>query len=167
MALETETVISHGAEQILQAYTSRDFHEHLAGRVGSELISFGVDGDPAGAVTVTSEQRMSVDQLPDIAKKVIKGQVQVTVTETWSAPDADGSRRSDMDVAIHSAPVKATAAQVLHARGDSVTLATVRGEVTTSVPLIGKKLASAAEPYMKKFVAVQAREVSAWISRNG
>ncbi|GAA3068484.1 MULTISPECIES: DUF2505 domain-containing protein [Actinomycetes] len=167
MALEAETVISHSVDKIVTAYASRDFHQHLADTVGSTLESFEVSGDTDGAFQVTSQQSMSVDRLPDIAKKVMKGQVTVTVTERWSTPDADGSRRSDMDVKIHSAPVSAEASQVLHARGPEETLSTVRGEVSTSIPLIGKKLKAAAEPYMKKFVAVQSREVAQWISANG
>ncbi|MDZ5078711.1 DUF2505 domain-containing protein [Nesterenkonia sp. HG001] len=167
MALEAETVISHDVDKIVAAYASRDFHQHLADTVGSTLESFEVSGDPAHAFEVTSKQSMSVDRLPDIARKVIKGQVTVTVTERWSKPDADGSRRSDMDVKIHTAPVSAAASQVLHSRGSSETLSTVRGEVSTSIPLIGKKLKSAAEPYMKKLVAVQSREVAKWIEQNG
>ncbi|GAB3194289.1 DUF2505 domain-containing protein [Nesterenkonia suensis] len=167
MAIEAETVISHDVDKIVAAYASRDFHQHLADTVGSTLESFEASGDTAGAFEVTSRQSMPVDRLPEIAQKVIKGQVTVTVTEHWSAPDADGSRRSDMDVKIHSAPVSAAASQVLHARGDGETRATVRGEVSTSIPLIGKKLKSAAEPYMKKLVAVQSREVATWIEQNG
>ncbi len=35
------------------------------------------------------------------------------------------------------------------------------------IPLIGNKVKSAAEPYMRKFVELQAREVSKWIEKNG
>lgn len=166
MALEAETVIPQPAEKIIEAFAARDFHEHLASKVGSKLKSFDVAGDPSGAFTITSEQSMSVDKLPDIAQKIIKGQVTVTITEQWSGPDDDGSRRSDMSVKIHSAPVSAEASQNLHARGEE-TRATVRGEVNTSIPLIGKKLKSAAEPYMRRFVELQSREVDAWIRSNG
>lgn len=167
MSLEAETVIRHSAADIVGAYTSRDFHEHLAGKVGSTLKSFEVTGETSGSFDVVSEQTMPVDRLPDIAKKVIKGQVNVTVTEKWTEPDADGSRRSDMSIEIAQAPVSATAAQVLHARGGEETLATVRGDVKTSVPLIGKKLKAAAEPYLKRFAQLQAREVSAWLEKSG
>ena len=167
MALETETVIAHDVDKIVAAYASRDFHQHLADTVGSQLESFEISGDPAGAFEVTSRQSMAVDKLPDIAKKVIKGRVTATVTERWTKPDTDGSRRSDMNVKIHSAPVSAEGSQVLHARGREETLSTVRGDVSTSIPLIGNKLKSVAEPYVKKLVAVQSREVARWIEQNG
>lgn len=165
MALEAETVIPQPAQKIIEAFASRDFHEHLAAKVGSQLKSFEVSGESAGAFTITSEQSMAVDRLPDIAQKILKGQVTVTITEEWSAADQDGSRRSDMTVKIHSAPVSAEASQNLHARGEE-TRATVRGEVNTSIPLIGKKLKSAAEPYMRRFVELQSREADAWIRSN-
>ncbi|MDO5492835.1 MAG: DUF2505 domain-containing protein [Nesterenkonia sp.] len=166
MALEAETVIPQPAEKIIEAFAARDFHEHLASKVGSQLKSFEVSGETSEAFTITSEQAMSADKLPDIAQKFLKGQVTVTITEEWSTPDEDGSRRSDMTVKIHSAPVSAEATQNLHARGEE-TRATVRGEVNTSIPLIGKKLKSAAEPYMRRFVELQSREVDAWIRGDG
>lgn len=166
MALEAETVIKHDVSRIITAYTSKDFHEHLATKVGSELRSFEVAGTPDGGYQVTSQQAMSVDRLPDIAKKIVKGEVLVTVEETWSAPDDAGSRRSDMSVKIQGAPVSAAASQNLHAR-DGETLSTVRGDITVKIPLIGNKVKSAAEPYMRKFVELQAREVSKWIEKNG
>lgn len=166
MALEAETVIKHDVSRIITAYTSKDFHEHLATKVGSELRSFEVAGTPDGGYQVASQQAMSVDRLPEIAKKIVKGEVLVTVEEKWSAPDDAGSRRSDMSVKIQGAPVSAAASQNLHARGGE-TLSTVRGDITVKIPLIGNKVKSAAEPYMRKFVELQAREVSKWIEKNG
>lgn len=166
MALEKETVIAHEVSEIIAAYTSKDFHEHLASKVGSELRSFEVQGTPDGGYEVVSQQAMSVDRLPDIAKKVVKGEVLVTVDEKWSPADEGGSRRSDMSVKIQGAPVSAAASQNLHAR-DGETLSTVRGDITVKIPLIGNKVKSAAEPYMRKFVELQAREVSKWIEKNG
>lgn len=166
MSLEAETVIRHSAADIVEAYITRDFHEHLAGKVGSTLKSFEVKGQTSGAFEIVSEQSMPVDRLPDIAKKIVKGQVNVTITEAWNGADAEGSRRSDMSIEIAQAPVSAVAAQVLHARGETETLATVRGDVKTSIPLIGNKLKAAAEPYLKRFAQLQAREVSAWLEKS-
>ncbi|NLS08901.1 DUF2505 domain-containing protein [Nesterenkonia sp. MY13] len=163
MALEAEKVIPHSVEAIVEAYASRAFHEHLAEKVGSELQSFEVTRQDDGGLVISSVQAMSADRLPDLAKKVIKGTVTVNITDTWSAPDAGGSRRSDTAVNVERAPVKATASQNLHVRGEEETLSTVRGDVDVKVPLIGKKLKAQAEPYMAKFVNLQAKEVSKFI----
>lgn len=167
MALEAETVIKHSTDKVVKAYASEDFHQHLAKKVGAELKKFEVTGSPEGAFEIVSEQSMPADKLPEIAKKVLKGQVNVTVTDKWQAPAADGSRSSEMKVKVASAPVNVEATQQLQPRGGSETFSVVKGEVNTSIPLIGKKLKSAAEPYLRKFVEVQAREVSAWIEKNG
>ncbi|MDR5710722.1 DUF2505 domain-containing protein [Nesterenkonia flava] len=166
MALEAETVITHSADDIIAAYTSKEFHEHLAGKVGSQLKSFDSSARPDGGYTIVSEQAINAEKLPDIAQKVLKGTVTVTVTDTWSGPDADGSRRSDTEVKIHGAPVKAVASQTLHARGAAETKATVRGDVDVKIPLIGGKIKKAAEPYMKKFVELQSKEVAKFIEQN-
>lgn len=164
MAIEAEKVIPHSADEIVEAYASRAFHEHLAAKVGSELKSFEVSGTSDEGYEIVSTQAMSVDKLPDIAKKVLKGTVNVTITDTWSAPDTSGSRRSDTRVEVAGAPVKGLASQNLHARADTETLATVRGDVEVKIPLIGKKVKSAAEPYIAKFIELQAKEVSNFTS---
>lgn len=167
MALESELMIPHSAQEIIEAYADRDFNEHLSKKVGAKLLSFEVTGPLEGPFEIVTEQSMPSDKLPEIAKKVIKGDVTVHVTHSWSAPDAAGSRRADTAVKIASAPVSAQSAQNLHVRGAAETMSTVRGDVNVSIPLIGKKIKAAAEPYMRKFVDLQAREVSAWISARG
>ncbi|EXF24162.1 proteinase inhibitor I25 cystatin [Nesterenkonia sp. AN1] len=164
MALESELVIPHSAQDIIKAYADRDFNEHLSKKVGAKLVSFEVVGPLEGPFEIITEQSMSAEKLPEIAKKVIKGEVSVHVTHSWGAPDAAGSRRADTAVKISSAPVSAQSAQNLHVRGATETLSTVRGDVNVSIPIVGKKIKAAAEPYMRKFVDLQAREVSAWIS---
>lgn len=167
MALEAEKVIPQPVEKIVEAYSSRAFHEHLAKRVGSELKSFEVTKDDDGTLVISSVQAMSVDRLPDLAKKILRGTVTVEITDTWSAPDAGGSRRSDTLVNVQGAPVKALASQNLHARSEAETKATVRGEVDVKIPLIGKKLQTQAEPYLGKFVQLQAKEVHKFITSQG
>lgn len=167
MALEAEKVIPHSAEDIHNAYASRDFHEHLADRVGSQLKSFEVSGSAADGYEIVTKQAMSVDRLPDIAKRVLKGTVDVTITDSWGPADASGSRRADTRVEVAGAPVKGLASQNLHARGESETLSTVRGEVEVKIPLIGNKVKSAAEPYIAKFIELQAKEVSKFITSRG
>lgn len=165
MAIESEKVIPHSTEEIVTAYASREFHEHLAAKVGSELRSFDATAHDGGWRIVT-EQALSAEKLPEIARKVFKGTVNVTITDTWGAPDASGSRRSDTEVKVSGAPVKGLASQTLHARGPSETLATVRGDVDVKIPLIGGKIKSAAEPYIARFIELQAKEVSRFLAKN-
>lgn len=164
MAIEAEKIIPHSASEIVGAYASRAFHEHLAQKVGSELKSFEVNGTPESGFTVITHQAMSTDKLPDIAKKAVRGaSISVTVTDKWGAPDESGSRRADTTVEIAGVPVSGTASQTLHARSDAETKSVVRGDVSVKIPLIGGKVKAAAEPYIGKFVEVQAKEVSKFI----
>ncbi|WP_258935205.1 DUF2505 domain-containing protein [Nesterenkonia pannonica] len=89
--------------------------------------------------------------------------MKVTVTDTWGAPDESGSRRADTTVEIAGVPVTGNASQTLHARGDQETKSVVRGDVTVKIPLIGGKVKSAAEPYVGRFVEIQAKEVAKYI----
>ncbi|GAB3846855.1 DUF2505 domain-containing protein [Nesterenkonia populi] len=164
MAIEAEKIIPHSASEIVGAYASRAFHEHLSHKVGSELKSFEVNGTPESGFTVVTQQAMSTDRLPEVAKKVVRGgTISVTVTDKWGAPDEAGSRRADTTVEIAGVPVSGTAAQTLHARSDAETKSVVRGDVSVKIPLIGGKVKSAAEPYIGRFVEIQAKEVSTFI----
>ncbi|WP_157983793.1 DUF2505 domain-containing protein [Nesterenkonia muleiensis] len=167
MAIEAEKVIPQPVEKIVEAYSAEAFHEHLAAKVGSELKSFEVTRSNDGSLVISSVQVMGAEKLPELARKVIKGTVTVNITDTWGAPDAGGSRRSDTLINVNGAPVKALASQNLHARTDSETLATIRGEVDVKVPLIGNKLKAQAEPYMARFVELQAKEVHKFITSQG
>lgn len=167
MSIEAEKMIPHSVENIVEAYTSEAFHKHLATKVGSELKSFDVTRSDDGSVVISSVQAMGAEKLPDLARKVMKGTVTVNITDTWGAPDATGSRRSDTLVNVANAPVKAIASQNLHSRSESETLATVRGDVDVKVPLLGNKLKAQAEPYMAKFIELQAKEVSKFIDSQG
>jgi hypothetical protein len=163
VAIEAEKVIPHSVENIVEAYATEAFHTHLAAQVGSELKSFEVTRSDDGGVVISSVQAMGADKLPDLARKVVKGTVTVNITDTWGAPDAGGSRRSDTVVNVANVPVKGVASQNLHARSSTETLATVRGDVDIKIPLLGKKLKAQAEPHMAKFVELQAKEVSKFI----
>lgn len=167
MAIEAEKVIPQPVEKIVEAYSTEAFHEHLAAKVGSELKSFEVTRSDDGSLVISSVQAMGAEKLPELARKVIKGTVTVNITDTWGAPDAGGSRRSDTLINVNGTPVKALASQNLHARADSETLATIRGEVDVKVPLIGNKLKAQAEPYMARFVELQAKEVNKFITSQG
>ena len=41
----------------------------------------------------------------------------------------------------------------------------LEGEVKANIPLVGKKLAQAAEPYMAKALTLQSREAEHWINK--
>ncbi|GAB4099096.1 DUF2505 domain-containing protein [Sinomonas halotolerans] len=164
MALEASTTLSHPVARVAAVLTDEAFQRHVSELVGGRLESFSIEGDPAGAFTATVVRQVPTQRLPEIARKVVGEHLNVTQTEVWSAPEADGSRQADITVKVAGAPVDVAAVQRLVAEGGS-TRVELTGSVTSSVPLLGGKIASAAEPMVGKALNLQASEADAWLAK--
>jgi hypothetical protein len=89
----------------------------------------------------------------------------VTQLEDWSAPAADGSRTVQVRLSIAGAPLEVTAVEQLSPEGED-TRVQIEGKVTSSIPFLGGKIASAAEPMIGKALNLQAREASGWLKKH-
>ena len=163
MALEASTTLNHPVDRVAAVFTDEAFQRHVSELVGGRLESFSVEGDVAGAFTATVVRQVPTQRLPELARKVVGEYLNVTQTEKWSAPEADGSRSADITVKIAGAPVDVAAVQRLAAEG-AATRIELSGTVSSSVPLLGGKIASAAEPFVGKALNVQAAQADAWLN---
>lgn len=162
MALNASTTLPYAPKDVTEAFTDRGFIEQVSTKVGGELTDFSVSGPTTEAFTLTAVRAMPTDRLPELARKVVGSSMKVTQTEQWSAPAADGSRTVNIAISVAGAPVDAKATQKLVAQGDS-TVVELEGEVTSSIPFMGKKIAAAAEPYLGKALNLQASQAQAWL----
>ncbi|MCY1456372.1 hypothetical protein D9M71_735900 [compost metagenome] len=90
--------------------------------------------------------------------------VEVTQVEAWSAPAADGSREATLKVTVGSLPVSVSGTESLRATEAGSALG-VEATVSSSIPFVGGKIASAAEPFISKALSLQGAKVSSWIER--
>ncbi|RAX50676.1 DUF2505 domain-containing protein [Arthrobacter sp. AQ5-05] len=164
MALNATTDLTHAPDAVIATLADRDFAEHLTGLVGGELKSFEVSGDTAAAFTLTTVRALPTDRAPEIARKFVGQSVEVTQIESWSAPAADGSREATLKVTVGSLPVSVSGTESLKAT-DAGSALGVEATVSSSIPFVGGKIASAAEPFISKALALQGAKVSSWIER--
>ena len=162
MSINETTSIDAPVQNVVEAYASEDFARHVSQRAGVQFESLSVDGDTPGAFNVTTVRSVGGDKIPDMARKFVKNGVRLTQKDRYHAPDAQGSRRVETTVEVAGMPVSAKAEQQLKAEGER-TVVDLSGEVTANIPLVGKKISAAAEPYIGKALGLQAREVEAWI----
>lgn len=162
MALSASTTLPHSVDSVAAVLVNEDFQRHVSQLVGGTLESFTVDGDTAGAFTTTSVRTLPTTRLPEIARKFVGEHLKVTQEEKWDAPAADGSRQSNISLKVAGAPVDVTAVQRLVADGGS-TRVELEGNVTSSVPFLGGKIADAAEPMVAKALNLQAAQAQAWL----
>lgn len=162
MALSATTTLPHSVDNVAAVLVNEDFQRHVSQLVGGTLESFSVDGDVAGAFSATSVRTLPTTRLPEIARKFVGEHLKVTQVESWDAPAADGSRQSNISLKIAGAPVDVTAVQRLVA-ADGGTRVELEGAVKSSVPVLGGKIADAAEPMVAKALNLQAQQAQAWL----
>jgi hypothetical protein len=162
MALSASTTLPHSVDRVAAVFANEDFQRHTSELVGGTLESFKVDGDVAGAFSTTSVRTLPTTRLPEIARKFVGESLTVTQLESWEAPAADGSRQSIISLKIAGAPLDVSAVQRLVADGGS-TRVELEGNVTSSVPFLGGKIADAAEPMVGKALNLQSQQAQAWL----
>ncbi|MET3811731.1 DUF2505 domain-containing protein [Arthrobacter sp. UYEF3] len=162
MALSASTTLPHSVESVTAVFVNEDFLRHTSELVGGTLESFTVDGDTAGAFNTTTVRTIPTSRMPELARKFVGESLKVTQLENWSAPAADGSRQSTISLKVAGAPLDVNAVQRLVADGGSTRIE-LEGTVTSSVPLLGGKIADAAEPMVGKALNIQSTQAQAWL----
>ncbi|ALE05176.1 proteinase inhibitor I25 cystatin [Arthrobacter sp. ERGS1:01] len=163
MALAASTTLSATAQRVTDVFTDEEFIKYVSFTVGGELKSFEISGPTTGAFTTKTVRTLPTDRMPDIARKVVGATLTVTQVETWEAPAADGSRNSTIKLTVGGAPLDVTAVQKLSASGEN-TVVDLTGEVKSSIPFLGAKIASAAEPVVGRALNLQATLAQEWLT---
>lgn len=168
MAFKESTTVARPPADVFEALAGEDFNRKVTEGLGGELVAFERQGEPTGPVSVTMVRSVPVHRLPEsvqkFAGKFLGDKLSIEQQENWSAPAADGSRTGQLVITAAAAKATATAEQRLVPTGTG-TEVQVDGYVECRIPLVGSKLAQAAEPRIGKVLARQSREVTAWLAR--
>lgn len=162
MALTASTTLSATAQRVTDVFADEEFIKHVSTTVGGELKSFEISGPTTGAFTTKTVRTLPTTRMPEIARKVVGATLTVTQLEQWSAPAADGSRSNTIKLTVAGAPLDVAATQKLSVSPDG-TLVELQGEVKSSIPFLGAKIASAAEPVIGKALNLQATLAQEWL----
>lgn len=163
MSVNASSTVKAPVATVIRTFADEAFVRHVSEKAGTRLESFEVSGDTGTAFTVTTVRSMGADKLPDAVQKFVKGGVKLHQVDSYDAPAQDGSRSVRTEIKAGGLPVGATATQEVTATGEETKI-DVAGSVQANIPLVGKKIAAAAEPYIGKALTLQAREADAWIS---
>ncbi len=105
------------------------------------------------AFTVTTKLQMPTTMVPAKFRSFAPSSLNVTLVEVWGPP-SDGVRTSTLSVDIQGVPAKVRGTQRL-APSAAGSTETYDGEVTASIPLVGKKMEQMAVAAVDKIVQVQ------------
>lgn len=101
------------------------------------IVEHSVDGD---TLTVRSRRKVPMD-VPGFAKRFLSPTNAVEQSDRWDAPAEDGSRTGTWQVNAAGVPVTVGGTLRITPGPKRTTVVEVAGEVTSSVPLVGGKLA--------------------------
>jgi hypothetical protein len=93
-----------------------------------------------GAVTVSSRRSVPME-VPGFAKRFLSPMNTVEQHDHWAAPAADGSRTGSWQVIAKGVPVAVAGTLRIAPGPKGTTTVRIEGEVTSSVPIVGGKLA--------------------------
>ena len=124
-----------------------------------------VDGDPVGAFTVRTDLVMPTDKVPDIARRFVGSSVTIRETQTWSAPEPDGSRKGTMDLEVVGTPAGLTGTVRLAPTGEMTSSVDIDGDLVAKVPLLGPRLEKAAMPYVSTVLRAEEKSAAAYADR--
>ena len=164
MAVNESITVNATVDQVAQAYASEDFARFVCEKLKIGFEGFSVEGSADGAFTATSTRAVSADRIPDMAKKFVSKGLKMTQVDAVSAAAADGGRTIESDINVTGMPVNAKASQQLLPQGEQ-TVIKVSGEVTCGIPLVGKKIAATAEPYVGKVMTKLGRYIEEWLQQ--
>lgn len=165
MSVQESTVVNAPVDRVAAALADEGFARFVCEKLGIGFESFQVAGSPEGAFTATTTREVGADKVPDVAKKFVSKGLHMTQEDSVSAPEADGARTVNSNIKVTGMPVNATATQQLKPQGEQ-TVINVSGEVTCGIPLVGKKIAAAAEPYVGRVLTKLGRIVEEWLAQN-
>lgn len=138
-------------------YADPAYTEIRRSTLGANRAESSLEGDPSGAFTVRTELAMPTDRVPDIVRPFVGSSVTIHEDQSWSAPEADGSRRGTMTLDVAGTPAGLTAALRLVPAGEAACTVEIEGDLVAKVPLLGPRLEKAAVPYVSTVLRAEER----------
>lgn len=143
-------------EEVVALMRNEEFISDVAQHAGATSHSVHIT-DEATTVDMT----LSV---PGEVAKFVGGSVHVSQTFRWRAPEADGTRRGTVDVAVKGLPVAVDAVGILRPLTDG-TEGIYEGDLNVRIPLVGRKVEQQIRPFIDDAFSGIERRAQDWLMR--
>jgi hypothetical protein len=150
-------------EEVFAVLCDKAFQEAKCAATAALKYSAAVKVEGGGA-TITTERILPADGLPDFARSMVGQTLKVLETQTWGAPEADGSRSGRVEMSVVGVPVALNGTVAL-APGGAGTVEKLDAELKAKVPLIGGKIEKAAAAPIEEAIDIEATTVKVWLAR--
>ncbi len=156
--MDVRTVIEYPTatpDQVFALLVDRDFRSAVC--VATHALEYDVDitHHDDGHVSVTVERTLPAE-VPDFVKRFVGRTLSIVQSERWGPHPSAGGRTADLLIQIKGQPATMKGSLRLEASGEG-TREQVSGELTVSVPFVGKKI----EPEVAKAIVAAAAQEQA------
>lgn len=151
------------ATKVAEMLASPEYIQGRFARVGMKDTPITATAEGEGFSTAAT---FSVDpsRLPSAAQRFIKGSINASLTETWSAPTADGSRTGSIAANITGVPLKVSASERLVPVSEESTNLELTVDFSVTIPLVGKKIEERALGFASRIVEDEESRGAAWLA---
>ena len=152
-SLSAAVEVTAPVEAVFAALTGPQWPAALAARLrdGSTLVSS--EPTPDGGHRTVHRRRLP-DAIPSFLLRFAPEDGQVTQTDVWAAPTADGARTGTWQVSFPGSPGEITGETRIEPSG-SGSRWVVTGRVKVGIPLLGGKAEGLLAPLVERLVAKQ------------
>ncbi len=150
-------------EAVFTSYGDEAYWHDRISAVGSaqdSLDDFSVSGD---TVTVTVTQHIPEEDIPEVARKILPGQLVIVRTSIYNAP-TDGKFTSSAKAQAAGGLGLIDGSAEAVALGDASEEA-VNGQVKVAVPLLGGKLEKLVVAHLDRLLTSEYRHLNQWVTR--
>lgn len=165
MKLRETLTLPLSARTAATMYADQEYTAIRRETLKATSASSQVDGDPVGAFTVRTELVMPTDKVPDIARRFVGSSLTIRETQTWSAPEPDGSRSGTMDLEVAGTPAGMKGSLRLATTGELTSSVDIDGDLVAKVPLLGPRLEKAAVPYVSTVLRAEEKAAATYADR--
>lgn len=161
--IEHRTSSPYSAARVYAALTDEEFLRARLKRLGgkhSELASFYTEG---GATRYSLRQTIDAERLPSIARSMIRGDLVIERTESWTGNG--GEYDGTVEASVSGAPGSVQAATSLLDTGGGSELV-LTGTVKVGVPLFGGKLEDLIVEQLTALLNAEGQFTQHWLERH-
>jgi hypothetical protein len=160
--LDFEQTYSADPTTVMAMLKDPEFIRLKCDTTGSRKTTVDVEETADGGCILVSV-RVLPAKVPAAAAPFVGETLTVTETQTWAAPDTDGSASATVAVDF-GAPMTFTSAMTLTACSTGTVVTTI-GLFKASIPFVGGKIEGAAKEQTEAYLEVEQRVGNEWLSR--
>jgi hypothetical protein len=150
-------------DQVMAVLADPAFQEEKCARTGalSHQVSVTTPGD---RTVLDTRRQMPMESLPDYARSLLGGKLEVHETQDWGPASDDGSRDGQLTVEISGTPMRLNGTLAMRPTSPGTTV-TIRSVLKANIPFIGGKAEQAAAGPIRAAVAKEEELGQEWLAR--